>query len=180
MIIQLVTGGQRDQGLAQHVFMPAVHGLRATPAGSLLRNLQLLTGEGGQRRLLHGCIFPEPASRDSSCCQSGERRCDRPLGGQALPFPVVCVRRRGVLILCGLCSRLETRFRRWCLTTRGGLTRQSFCDTRCHSKVSASASRSDWPPPECPCWRGWWWSCCRSRRVAPRRRLRRRAGRPRC
>jgi RNA polymerase sigma-70 factor (ECF subfamily) len=41
MLIEPVAGGQRDQGLAQHVFMTAIYGFRAAPAGSLSRDLQL-------------------------------------------------------------------------------------------------------------------------------------------
>jgi hypothetical protein len=64
VLIQLVAGGQRDQSLAQYVFMAAVHGVRAAPTGGLPRDLQLLTGEGGERRLLHECAFPVGAGSE--------------------------------------------------------------------------------------------------------------------
>jgi hypothetical protein len=48
LLNQAVADGQRDQGLAQDVFMAAGHGLHAAAAGSLSREFQLLTGEGGQ------------------------------------------------------------------------------------------------------------------------------------
>jgi hypothetical protein len=68
VLVELVAGGQRDQGLTQHMFMAAVHGLRAAPTGSLQRDLQLLTGESCQRRLLPS------VGRDRAGLRLGGRR----------------------------------------------------------------------------------------------------------
>ena len=51
VLIEAVASGQRDQRLAQHVLVPAVHGVRAASAGGLPGEFKLSSGKSGQRGL---------------------------------------------------------------------------------------------------------------------------------
>ena len=48
VVIQPFARRQRDDGLAQHVFVAAEHSVRAPSTGGTAGQLQLFTGEGGQ------------------------------------------------------------------------------------------------------------------------------------